>query len=65
MSAQYYASFVVHEHDQEVVTQYCGVVELSTHPRTSIGARELCRMLASNLDVSSEDVEVLQWGAIH
>ncbi len=65
MSAQYYASFVVHEHDQEVVTQYCGVVELSAHPRTSICARELCRMLASNLDVSSEDVEVLQWGAIH
>ena len=65
MSAQYYASFVVHEHDQEVVTQYCGVVELSSHPRTSIGARVLCRMLASNLDVSSEDVEVLQWGAIH
>jgi hypothetical protein len=65
MSAQYYASFVIHQPGHEAVTQYCGVVELEAHPRICLGARELTRMLASNLDVDCEDVEVLQWGPIH
>ena len=66
MSAQYYASFLIHdERSSGGVTKYSGVVELTNHPEVALGNRELIRMLARNLEVSSEDVELLQWGPIH
>jgi len=65
MSAQYYASFLIHDERNSGVTKYSGVVELTNHPDLALGNRELIRMLAQNLEVSSEDVELLQWGPIH
>ena len=65
MSAQYYASFLIHDEHTSGVTKYSGVVELTHHPDVALGNRELIRMLARNLEVSSEDVELLQWGPIH
>jgi hypothetical protein len=62
MSKPYYASFFVHDAHQEAVTQYCGVIEMRRRNNKEIGPRELAVLLAKNLDVETDDVEVLQWG---
>ncbi|UCC14819.1 MAG: hypothetical protein JSW21_02330 [Gammaproteobacteria bacterium] len=65
MSKPYYASFFVHNAHQEAVTQYCGVIEMRRRNNKEIGPRELAVLLAKNLDVETDDVEVLQWGPVH
>jgi hypothetical protein len=65
MSKPYYASFFVHDAHQEAVTQYCGVIEMRRRNNKEIGPRELAVLLAKNLDVETDDVEVLQWGPVH
>ena len=65
MSKPYYASFFVHDAGEEAVTQYCGVIEMRPRNDREIGSRELAALLAQNLDVETDDVEVLQWGPVH
>jgi hypothetical protein len=65
MSTPYYASFFVHHPREQGVTQYCGIIEMARRSARELGTRELAVLLARNLDVDSEDVEVLQWGPVH
>jgi hypothetical protein len=65
MSTPYYASFFVHDPREEAVTQYCGVIELARPARNQPGPRDLAVLLARNLDVDCDDVEVLQWVPVH
>ena len=65
MSAQYYTSFLIHEGDHEVATEYSGIVETKKRLPMPVGTQELTDLLARNLDVAAENVEVLQWGPLH
>ena len=65
MSTPYYASFFVHDPHEQATTQYCGVIEMARESSRGLGPRDLAVLLARNLEVDSEDVEVLQWGPIH
>ena len=65
MSTPYYASFFVHDPHEQGVTQYCGIIEMARENPRELRARDLAALLARNLDVNSEDVEVLQWGPVH
>ena len=65
MSAQYYTSFLIHGGDQEVATEYSGIVETPKRLPLPLGTQELTDLLARNLDVAAENVEVLQWGPLH
>jgi len=65
MSTPYYASFFVHDDREKGVTQYCGIVEMTRPARRPLSPKDLAALLARNLDVDSEKVEVLQWGPVH
>jgi hypothetical protein len=65
MSAQYYTSFLIHGGEQDVATEYSGIVETQNRLPMPLGTQELTDLLARNLDVAAENVEVLQWGPLH
>ena len=65
MSTPYYASFYVHDSAEEAVTQYCGIIEMQRRKASDISPRDLALLLARNLNVDCDDVEVLQWGPVH
>lgn len=65
MSTPYYASFNVHDSREQGVTQYSGIIEMTGTGVDRLGPRDLVVLLARNLDVDCDDVEVLQWGPVH
>jgi len=65
MSTPYYASFNVHDSRERGVTQYSGIIEMTGSGVDRLGPRDLVVLLARNLDVDCDDVEVLQWGPVH
>jgi hypothetical protein len=66
MSRKYYAHFVT---DAAAMLgapdEYRGVVELRAALRPQREAADLRALLARNLDLSAEDIRILNWATLH
>jgi hypothetical protein len=64
MSRKYYAHFVT-DGMMPAPDEYRGVVELHSPLRPQREAADLRVLLARNLDVSTEDIRILNWATLH
>jgi hypothetical protein len=65
MSNKYYTHFVAGAPGAKQAGEYTGVVEmpLPLHPQE--GAQDISTLLASNLNLRSEDIRILIWARLH
>lgn len=67
MTTRYYASFFVHSGAGRISFEYDGVVEVAGAEPSVEETRgdDLARLVASNLEVSTSDVHVVEWHRLH
>ena len=65
MAAKYYTRFRLRVDGSISTDEYSGVVELSQHVGRSLDHCEIEAMLAQNLELEEESVELLNWSPLH
>ena len=65
MSRKYYTHFVTDEMMATPNGGYRGVVELRAELRPQREVADLRTLLAHNLDVSPEEIRILNWATLH
>ena len=65
MSAKYYTRFRLRVDGSISTDEYSGVVELSRRVERSLDHEEIEALLARNLELEEESVELLNWSPLH
>ncbi len=65
MAAKYYTRFRLRVDGSVCTDEYSGVVELSRRVERALDHEEIEALLASNLELEEESVELLNWSPLH
>ena len=65
MGTKYYTRFLLQTVDEAEVDEYSGVVELQATNQSVLEPKEIEALLASSLDLDSEQVQLLNWSPLH
>lgn len=62
---KYYAHFVVAEPGLDDLGEFSGVVEVAAHFNAGLQQHQAQEILADNLEVDTEDLQLLHWSRLH
>ena len=65
MTAKYYTHFVMNEPSYHGCREFCGVVELDSAGDDKFENTDIVAMLASNFQIETDDIRLLQWSRLH
>ena len=65
MVAKYYTHFVMNEPSYHGCREFCGVVEVDRAGQDHLENTEIVAMLATNFEIESGDIRLLQWSRLH
>ena len=65
MTAKYYTHFVMNEPSYHGCREFCGVVEVDRVGEDRLENKEIVAMLATNFEIDSDDIRLLQWSRLH